>query len=116
MVDDQPYFEVSVYADYTQPPMADPTTGQMAMYMTRPLRIGKSNAVGVLAGQLDTGTLAEIMTERTGLGESGETYLVGLENNHLWTPSRFAGYEMMRAYHSQALTGRSEAQGPERLL
>jgi len=103
MVDDQPYFEVSVYADYTQPPVADPTTGQMVMYMTRPLRIGKSNAVGVLAGQLDTGTLAEIMTERTGLGESGETYLVGLENNHLWTPSRFAGYEMMRVYHSQGI-------------
>jgi GAF domain-containing protein/HAMP domain-containing protein len=103
MVDDQPYFEVSVYADYTQPPVADPTTGQMVMYTTRPLRIGKSDAVGVLAGQLDTGTLAEIMTERTGLGESGETYLVSLESNHMWTPSRFAGYELARAYHSQGI-------------
>ena len=102
-VDNQPYFEVSLYANYTQPPVIDPTTGQMVMYMTRPLRIGKSDAIGVLAGQLNIDTLAEIMTERTGLGESGETYLVSLENRHMWTPSRFADYEMTRAYDSQGI-------------
>ncbi len=103
MVDNQPYFEVSLYANYTQPPVADPTTGQMVMYMTRPLRIGKSDAIGVLAGRLNIDTLAEIMTERTGLGESGETYLVSLDNRYMWTPSRFAGYEMTHAYYSQGI-------------
>ncbi len=102
-VTDQLYFEVSLYANYIQPPLAEPATGRMVMYMTRPLRIGKSDATGVLAGQFDIDALAEIMTKRTGLGESGETYLVSLENNYLWTPSRFSGYEMTRAYHSQGI-------------
>jgi GAF domain-containing protein/HAMP domain-containing protein len=102
-VANQLYFEVSLYANYIQPPLAEPATGQMVMYMTRPLRIGKSDAKGVLAGQFGIDTLAEIMTKRTGLGESGETYLVSLENNYLWTPSRFPGYEMTRAYHSQGI-------------
>ena len=102
-VTDQLYFEVSLYANFIQPPLAEPATGRMVMYMTRPLRIGKSDATGVLAGQFDIDALAEIMTKRTGLGESGETYLVSLENNYMWTPSRFPGYEMTHAYHSQGI-------------
>jgi len=103
MVNDQPYFTVSLYANYLQPPLTDPQTGEVMMYIIRPLRIDKGAATGALAGQFDIYALAEIMTKRTGLGESGETYLVSLENNHLWTPSRFSGYEMTRAYHSQGI-------------
>jgi len=102
-VTDQLYFEVSLYANFIQPPLAEPATGRMVMYMTRPLRIGKSDATGVLAGQFDIDALAEIMTKRTGLGESGETYLVSLENNYMWTPSRFPGYEMTHPYHSEGI-------------
>ena len=102
-VADQIYFDVSLYANYIQPPLAEPATGRMVMYMTRPLRIGKSDAKGVLAGQFGIDALAEIMTKRTGLGESGETYLVSLENNNLSTPSRFPGYEMTRPYHSEGI-------------
>ncbi|MDO9302596.1 MAG: GAF domain-containing protein, partial [Anaerolineales bacterium] len=47
--------------------------------------------------------LAEIMIENTGLGESGETYLVSLQNHNLLTPSRFEGYEMDVAYHSEGI-------------
>jgi hypothetical protein len=73
------------------------------MYITRPLRSGKIQASGVLVGELNIDTLAGIMTERTGLGESGETYLVSLQNNNLLTPSRFEGYEMNAAYHSEGI-------------
>jgi anti-anti-sigma factor len=43
------------------------------------------------------------MLERSGLGESGETYLVSLESQYLLTPSRFPGYESTKAYHSEGI-------------
>ena len=102
-IKEEPYFEVSLHADYIQSPVPDPITGQLVMYITRPLRSGKIQASGVLVGELNIDTLADIMTERTGLGASGETYLVSLQSNHLLTPSRFEGYEMNVAYHSEGI-------------
>ncbi len=43
------------------------------------------------------------MTQHVGLGETGETYLVSLENNYLVTPSRFEGYIQTRSYHSEGI-------------
>ena len=70
------------------------------MVITHPLVSRTGRTVGVVAGELDLQTLGTIMIERNGLGESGETYLVSGENNYLLTPSRFAGYPPMQAYHS----------------
>lgn len=102
-IEEQPYFEISLHADYIQSPILDPSTNELVMYITRPLRSGKIQASGVLVGELNIDTLADIMTERTGLGQSGETYLVSLQNNNLLTPSRFEGYEMNRAYRSEGI-------------
>jgi GAF domain-containing protein/HAMP domain-containing protein len=99
----QPYFEISLHADYIQSPIINPSTDELVMYITRPLRSGKIQASGVLVGELNIDTLAAIMTERTGLGQSGETYLVSLQNNNLLTPSRFEGYEMNVAYRSEGI-------------
>ncbi len=57
----------------------------------------------MLAARLDVNTLGHIMTERTGLGDSGETYLVSSQSNYLLTPSRFEGYGMNQAYHSEGI-------------
>lgn len=102
-VNDQPFFDVSLHADYIQSPMAEPASNQLVMYITRPLRGEKIQASGVLAGELNIASLADIMTERTGLGQSGETYLVNLSNNNLLTPSRFEGYAMTEIYHSEGI-------------
>src|SRR5688572_22253451 len=59
--------------------------------------------IGVLAGRLKIDELSKIMTERSGLGETGETYLVSLESNYLVTASRFEGYPLNRAYHSKGI-------------
>lgn len=99
----QPYFSVSLHADYVQAPIVDPHSYQSTMYITRPLRGDKIQASGVLAGELNIESLADILIERTGLGNTGETYLVSLQNNHLLTPSRFEGYEMTQAYHSEGI-------------
>jgi len=99
----QPYFSVSLHADYVQSPIVDPHSSQSTMYITRPLRGDKIQASGVLAGELNIESLADILLERTGLGSTGETYLVSVQNNHLLTPSRFEGYEMTQAYHSEGI-------------
>jgi PAS domain S-box-containing protein len=103
MVDTQPYFRVSFHADYIQEPFYEADTGELRMFITRPLRAGTVQAVGVLAGQLNIDRLGAIMLETTGLGETGETYLVSLQNNYLLTPSRFEGYPVSQAYRSTGI-------------
>ncbi len=51
----------------------------------------QGNAVGVMCGQARFRTLNTIMGERTGLGSTGETYLVG-SNSVLMTVSRSPGF------------------------
>ncbi len=63
----------------------------------------KGNAVGVMCGQARFRTLNTIMGERTGLGNTGETYLVG-SNNVLMTVSRSTGFTPgMSAIHTPAV-------------
>jgi signal transduction histidine kinase len=67
--------------------------------------------IGVAAIRYNTDELNQILLERTGLGETGETYLVSRENNYFLTASRFEGYAQNRAYSSvgieQALSGQN---------
>ncbi len=106
----QPYFEPSLRQPYSQPPYYEPGTNRLTIVLTHPV-VDKGKTVGVLAGRLNIETLGNLMTERTGLGESGETYLISAEGNYMLTPSRFPGYPMVQAYHSlgidRALTGES---------
>jgi GAF domain-containing protein/HAMP domain-containing protein len=101
----QPYFNASLEENFVQIPYYEVGKGQLTMLITRPLvdaRTGQT--VGVLAGRLDMSTLGQIMTKRTGLGNTGETFLVSPENSYLLTPSRFEGYQLTRAYRSEAIT------------
>ena len=101
----QPYFADSLSGDAIQTPYYEVGSGELTLFVTTPLMAQSGQVVGVLAARLDTETLAQIMTERTGLGDNGETYLVSLENNYLLTPSRFEneGYILTRAYHSDGI-------------
>ncbi len=99
----QPYYEPSLTGRYVQSPFYDVSSGELAMYITRPISTSDGTTVGVLAGRLNLARLGAIMTERVGLGESGETYLVSVENQYLITPSRFEGYETNRAYRTEGI-------------
>jgi anti-anti-sigma factor len=103
IVSRQPYFAASLKGEYIQPPHYAVGTSNLAMFVTRPVINQQGQTVGVLAGELDLATLGKIMLARSGLGESGETYLVSAENNYLLTPSRFEGYPLTRAYHSEGI-------------
>lgn len=100
VVVNQPYFTSSLGQSFVQPPYYAVDNDTLSMIITRPLRDSQGQTAGILAGQVNLEALGQIMLERTGLGVSGETYLVSRENNYLLTPSRFEGYPLNRAYHS----------------
>jgi len=57
-----------------------PSNGDPASFVSSPIRDSVGNAVGVLIGQIPLDEINTITQERTGLGESGETYLVGMDS------------------------------------
>jgi GAF domain-containing protein/HAMP domain-containing protein len=105
LVTRQPYFAHSLKSKYIQPPYYALGTADLAMLITQPLIDQRGQTVGVLAGRLNLNTLGQIMTDRVGLGLSGETYLVSLESHYLVTPSRFEdqGYVPTQAYYSNGI-------------
>ncbi len=102
VVTTQPYFAPSLKGDYVQPPYYSLTNTDLTMILTVPLTDATGKSVGVLAGQLNIATLAQIMTQRAGLGQTGETYLVSSENNFLLTPSG-NNLPLIHAYHSEGI-------------
>lgn len=99
----QPYFQPSQTAEYIQPPYYELSNNTLVMVVTKRLYDQQGQLVAMLGGQLDLAVLGQIMLSRSGLGESGETYLVSHESNYLLTPSRVAGVPLSRAYHSEGI-------------
>jgi signal transduction histidine kinase len=105
----QPFYAPSLEQErYLQPPFFDLSTTALTMMLTQQLRGDDGAVIGVFAAELNLAVLGRIMTERTGLGETGETYLASRQNNYLLTPSRFEGYVLTQAYNSEAITAALE--------
>jgi signal transduction histidine kinase len=101
----QPYFQSSVeQARYVQPPFYEIGSQKLALVITRSVTDDAGRIVGVFAGDLNLTTMGQIMTGQVGsFPTTGETYLVSLQTNYLLTPSRFEGYSLTQAYHSQGI-------------
>lgn len=99
----QPYFAASMSNPAIHPPYYSIANSQLTLTLTYPLRDRKDQVVGALAMRILPYELGQIMRTRSGMGESGETYLVSADTNYMITPSRFAGYPMNQAYHSQGI-------------
>jgi GAF domain-containing protein/HAMP domain-containing protein len=84
---DQPYFQKGLTRPYVQPLFYSPALGRISVVVTRPLVDEQGQVWGVLAGRATMAVLNEILLKRTGLGETGETYLVGADYAAL-TPLR----------------------------
>ncbi len=106
---EEPYFIEGLDGPYFQTPTYFPSLEQVAIIVARPvLSQDGEESLGVLAGRSNMDRLNEIMLERTGIGETGETYLVG-SNKALLTESRFPGYEPRRTYvRSEAAVAATE--------
>jgi signal transduction histidine kinase len=114
-ISDEPYFLPSLRGDFIQHPYyEDETSTDLSMVVTHTYEVD-GEIVGAIAGQLTLEIMGEIMLERAGLGETGESYLVSRETGHFITPSRFEGYELGRVYTSPvieaALTNTADGSG-----
>ena len=99
----QPYFTASLAGMHVQPPFYTSDSDELNMVVSQRVLDQSGKLVGVLAGRLDLTYLASLMFDRKGLGATGETYLVSSESNYLLTPSRYDGYPLTRAYHSEGI-------------
>ncbi len=99
----QPYFRPGLESAHVTPPYYDIVTSELTMFVTHPIQNTAGEIIGVVGGRLNIDVLRDVTAERAGLGETGETYLVSIENKYLLTPSRFEGYSMQRAYRSEGI-------------
>lgn len=81
------YFREGLARNHVQPPLFYPSLARTTVIAARPIPDEDGQVLGVLAGRASMATLSQIMEERAGLGETGETYLVG-GNNVLLTALR----------------------------
>lgn len=104
-VNRQPYFRDSLAADdfYIEPPFFNVAEQRLTLVGTDIVESENKEVLGVLAVILNVNHLNEIMLDRTGLGETGESYLVSPSNHYFLTPSRFEGYPQNRAYFSEGI-------------
>ncbi|MBA4319226.1 MAG: hypothetical protein C0412_12565 [Flavobacterium sp.] len=77
------YFINGQKITYFQNIYYDILTNKTASIISTPIKNAKGETIGVLAGKLNLGTISELMAERSGLGETGETYLVSKYNTIL---------------------------------
>jgi len=70
------FFNQGLSSTYVQPVYTSPETNRPTITVATPLFNQDRRRVGVLAGNLNLARIDHIILERTGLGESGETYLV----------------------------------------
>ena len=90
------YFREGLQADYVHSPLYSPALKRMSVIVAHPVVDPQGQVIGVLAGRASMAVLNEIMLERTGLGETGETYLVG-SNHALLTNSLFVNVNVQTA-------------------
>jgi len=84
----QSLFEEGLKGHYVTPPAYDISLSKYSIIFSQPIQNKNGQVIGVLAGRANLDVLAQIMIERAGLGETGETYLVGA-NYVLLSQSRF---------------------------
>ncbi|MCP4421450.1 MAG: GAF domain-containing protein [Chloroflexi bacterium] len=77
---DSPAFQNGLQSLYTGDIVYVPVHDELNLRITAPVTDDSGETVGVIFLELKLDTLNNIMNERVGLGESGETYLVGQDN------------------------------------
>lgn len=88
--EDRLYFREGLTKTTLQPFYFSVTFTRPALTVSTPLKDSQGKVVGVLAGRMRLERISRIMEERTGLGETGETYLIN-SSHFLMTTARY-GY------------------------
>lgn len=90
------YFVEGLKGPYIQQPSYSLSQGEMTVVTSAPV-ISDGSLLGVVAGRASLKSLNDIMVERAGLGDTGETYLVG-SNHHLLTELLNTNYAIPETY------------------
>jgi GAF domain-containing protein/HAMP domain-containing protein len=73
----QPLVTEGLKGEFVAPPLFSPYLNAYRIILTQPILDEQGKVVGILAGRANNRTLNDILLERAGLGETGQTYLVG---------------------------------------
>ena len=90
------YFVEGLRSEFIQEPSYSLSLGKMTLVASRPVR-DDGLVIGVLAGRTNLDSLNAVMVGRAGLGQTGETYLVG-SNHRLLTDLRQPGHLIPSTY------------------
>ena len=87
-----PYFNHALEGTFLSAEYLSPLTGQRVVTIATPVVDANGVRMGVLAGQVELSRLDEMMSQQSGLGSTGEIYIVGGRDQRLLTASRYEGY------------------------
>ncbi len=93
----QAIFHEGLKGSYLTPPAYDISLSKYSIVFSQPIQSISGEVIGVLAGRANLAVLDQIMLVRAGLGETGETYLVGA-NYALLSQSRFENFKIGETY------------------
>ena len=96
-ISSRPYFTPGLQDLYITPPYLDPSLNRLTVVAAAPIKDKNGHTLGVLAGRAILSTLSNIMVERTGLGSTGETYLVN-SKHRLISKSLYPEYPVYDSY------------------
>ena len=96
------YFNQGLQGTFLQPVYPSPDTGAPALTVSTPLLNPAGELIGVLAAHIRLSVLVEIVGRKTGLGESGEAYLIDAHNRFI-SAERFGDAAYPRGVHSQGI-------------
>jgi len=102
------YFSQGMAGPYVEPPYYRPTLdrapspSQVSMTFSRPMLDRSGRVVAVLVGRANFETLNALMLERAGLGETGQTYLVGANYAVLTLERKEIGVTFVRTQATEA--------------
>ncbi len=91
---DQGYFLSALNATYVQGGGPGNRTGEESFVIAVPIKATGGRVIGVVAGKIRRTRMTEIVSDWTGLGETGETFLVDKYNYFITTPARKPDYAL----------------------
>ena len=85
------YFRGGLGVTYVQPVFLSPLTHRLTLVIATPIRDSERGVQGVLAARLNLESLFQVVTETTGLGETGETVVARRDDERVVfvAPTRF---------------------------
>jgi HAMP domain-containing protein len=85
------YFHRGRAATYVEPVFVSPLTHRLTMVISTPVRDSDSRDIGVLAARLDLERLYKLVSDRVGMGETGETVVTRREGEDFvfMAPTRY---------------------------